>query len=84
MLYIGQSPLTAFFLSLATHTSLYPALLLAPLLLLLQKAGRTGKTGSRDVIGTILFFVGFFVAETAIAYGIVGDWSWVRWTWGST
>jgi len=52
--------------------------------LLLKKADLTGQTGSRDIAGTTLFFAGFFLAETAIAYGLIGNWSWVTWTWGST
>jgi len=74
----GHAPPACLFLALASHTSLYPALLLLPILLVLRK---TGKSSSTLTLAELAMFFTFFATFAGVNCMMVG-WTWVWRTWG--
>jgi hypothetical protein len=81
-----------FYLSLATHSQLYPLLLVVPICMVLLSNTRNPKDKAdtprdteswRDVAGWIAIFVSFLVLHYALAYITVGSNQFVRQTWGT-
>lgn len=84
-----QDVATAFWLAIAACTSVYPCLLVPPVMLVLlsrqssqAKNGQSPKIG-QWVMGIILMFGGFSAGLVGIARIVVGDWTWIRSTWMS-
>jgi hypothetical protein len=68
-------------LALATHTSLYPALLLPPLLLVLSRvldSKRSAASAVRDIVVLVATYAGIGALETAV----LGGTQWARATLG--
>jgi hypothetical protein len=89
---LGQAALAMFYLSLATHSQLYPLLLVVPICMVLLSSTRSSKdkaatprdTGTwREVAGWIFMFVSFLGLHYALAYITVGSNQFVRRTWGT-
>ncbi|BGP26810.1 phosphatidylinositol glycan, class U [Rhodotorula toruloides] len=73
----GSAIQTAFFLSLATHLSLYPLLLLAPLIVLVSRHthGPDVKTDRRALARTALTSVAAFLLHQAVLLGASRWWT---------
>ncbi|WVW84068.1 hypothetical protein I302_106097 [Kwoniella bestiolae CBS 10118] len=75
----GQALPATILLSLATHTSLYPLLLLPPLVMLLEQTKKSRQKSS--VYSTLITFITCFAALAGLNI-LMADYSWIGQTWG--
>ncbi|KAK8864523.1 hypothetical protein IAR55_001773 [Kwoniella newhampshirensis] len=79
----GQATLSLLFLATAAHSSLYPLLILPPLIMLMRKWKQTNPSShdAASIFTLVATFITFFVMLAGLNWALVGS-SWLRRTWG--
>ncbi|WWD17168.1 hypothetical protein CI109_101606 [Kwoniella shandongensis] len=79
-----QATIALFFLAIAVHSSLYPLLVLPPIIMLLRRPSNGSSSPSKvptSTLSLLFTFTTFFVAFTGLNWTLAG-FSWLRPTWG--
>jgi len=80
----GKLTLSTFFLAIASYLTLYPLVLIIPLVVLLNKYPPGVRSSTLRMIVAAVLFVGSIGGLLGLSYQLLGSWSFLRETYGFT
>jgi hypothetical protein len=73
--------MSVYFLSISSFISIYPSLLLPPLIMLIFSTDPHGTWKWTSVVGLVALWAAFVVGLAGLARMFLGNWDWVPQTW---